>query len=377
VTRSSLLCLLSLLFFFLGSGCHRGNTPRSTARSPIPVLVRPVQDPSDTREARYSGTVEPATRVDVAFKVGGYVRELLEVKDLDGRPRKVQEGDLISAGTILAVVREGDYREKLAAANAQVAQAAASQSQAQLDYDRSKRLVASNAVAPSELDTMTSKLASARAVVESAQAQARDAKLLLDDATLRAPIDGVILKRAVEAGTLVSAGTLGFTIADTKSVKFVFGAPDVLLEKLTLGARLAVHVDALDGDVDGTITRIAPSADPKSRVFEIEVTIPNPDGRLKPGLVASLEVPGQTPRASVIVLPLTGVVRSLQDRRGFAVYVVTEENGETVAHVRDVTLGAVIGNEVQVLGGLKKGDRIVSMGAPLLVDGVRVRILPS
>jgi multidrug efflux system membrane fusion protein len=141
------------------------------------------------------------------------------------------------------------------------------------------------------------------------------------------------LKRAVEAGTLVSAGTLGFTVADTTSVKFVFGAPDVLLGKLRLGMPLGVHVDALGGDVDGSITRIAPSADPKSRVFEIEITIPNADGRLK--------------------------------------------NGETVAHVRDVTLGAMVGNEVQVLGGLQKGERIVSMGAPLLVDGARVRILPS
>jgi multidrug efflux system membrane fusion protein len=286
---------------------------------------------------------------------------LLEVTGADGKPRKVQEGDVVSAGTILAVIREGDYREKVAAANAQVAEATASLSQAQLDYDRSKKLVASNAVAPSELDTMTSKLASARAVVQAAQAQARDAQLLLDDATLRAPIDGIVLKRAVEAGTLVSPGTLGFTIADTKSVKFVFGAPDVLLGKLTPGA----------------VARIAPSADPKSRVFEIEVTIPNADGRLKPGLVASLEVPGTTPKESVLVLPLTGVVRSLNDPRGFAVYVVTEENGEAVAHVRDVTLGAMVGNEVQVLGGLQKGEKVVSMGAPLLVDGVRVRVLPS
>jgi multidrug efflux pump subunit AcrA (membrane-fusion protein) len=67
--RASLLCLIGLLLF--GSGCHRGDAARSTAKAPIPVHVRPVQDPSDTREARYSGTIEPATRVDVAFKVGG------------------------------------------------------------------------------------------------------------------------------------------------------------------------------------------------------------------------------------------------------------------------------------------------------------------
>jgi multidrug efflux system membrane fusion protein len=276
----------------------------------------------------------------------------------------------------LAVIREGDYQEKVAGANAQVAQALASLSQAQLDFDRSKKLVAAKAVAPAEADTMTSRLASAKAVVQSARAQASDAQLLLKDATLRAPIDGIVLRRAVEVGTLASPGSPGFSIADTSSVKFVFGAPDQLLAGLPLGATLAVHVGDI-GDVNGTVTRVAPSADPKSRVFEVEITIPNADGRLKPGIVASLAAPALSQTAGMIALPLTGVVRSPKDPRGFAVFVVTDENGSSVAHTRDVTLGTVVGNEVQVLSGLQKGERIVTMGATLLVDGARVRVLPS
>ena len=373
--RASLpLGLIGLLF--TSNSCHR-DPSAVAAKVPIPVLVRAVQDAADIRGARYSGTIEPATRMDVSFKVGGYVRELLQVKGQDGKPRKVQEGDFVSAGAALAVVRESEYQEKVAAAKAEVAKATANRNQAQLDYDRSMKLVALNAVPVAEADTMTSRLASANALVQSAQAQASDAQLLLADATVRAPIDGVVLKRAVEAGMFVSPGISGFVIADTKSVKFVFGAPDVLLDKLTLGTSLPVHIDAVGGNVTGAITRIAPSADPKSRVFEIEITIPNADGRLKPGFVASLAVPGLTQATSVIALPLTGVVRSLKDPRGFAVFVVTDESGKSVAHARDVTLGTVIGNEVQVLTGLQKGERVVTMGATLLVDGARVRVLPS
>ena len=372
--HSLLPCLIGLLF--ISNGCH-GADGGATDKAPIPVLVRAVQEPSDERGARYSGTIEPQTRVDVAFKVGGYVRELLQVKGQGGALRKVQEGDFVSAGTALAVVREGDYQEKVAAANAQLAQSLASSSQAQIDFDRSKKLLSFGAVPTAELDTNTSRLASAKALVQSAQAQLNDAQLLLNDATLRAPIDGVVLKRVVEAGTFVSPGSPGFSVADVSSVKFVFGAPDALLDKLTLGTPLSVHVDAMASDVAGTITRIAPSADAKSRVFEIEVTIPNSDGRLKPGMVASLAVPPLTQTEGMSALPLTGVVRSLKDPRGFAVFVVTDEAGHSVAHARDVTLGAMIGNEVQVLGGLAKGERIVTMGATLLVDGVRVRVLPS
>jgi len=72
-----------------------------------------------------------------------------------------------------------------------------------------------------------------------------------------------------------------------------------------------------------------------------------------------------------------GIVRSPKDPRGFAVYVVDGDGAGAVAHLRDVTLGGVVGNEVQVVSGLQKGDRIVSLGATLLVDGARVRILPS
>src|SRR5262249_6023892 len=262
-------------------------------------------------------------------------------------------------------VRQNEYQERVAGANAQLAQALATEKQAQIDYDRTQKLLAENAVPAAEGDTMTSRLASAKALVQSAQAQVRDAHIILDDATLRAPIDGVVLKRAVEAGTFVSPGSPGFSIADITSVKFVFGAPDGLLGKLTLGTPLTVHIDALGIDVGGAITRIAPSADPKSRVFEIEITIPNADGRLKPGVVASIAVPALSQAGIVIALPLTAVVRSPKDPRGFAVFVVTEEGGNTVAHVRDVTLGAVIGNEVQVMGGLQKGELVVTMGATL------------
>src|SRR5262245_14187257 len=122
------MCLIGVLV--LVNGCPRREAP-SISNAPIPVLVRPVQDASDIRGARYSGTIEPATRVEVAFKVGGYVRELLQVKGQDGKLRKVQEGDFVSAGTALAVVRQSEYQEKVAGANAQLAQAMATQKQAQ------------------------------------------------------------------------------------------------------------------------------------------------------------------------------------------------------------------------------------------------------
>jgi multidrug efflux system membrane fusion protein len=355
--------------------CHGKQAKNSSP--PTPIHVRAVHEPSDLRGARYSGTIEPATRVDVAFKVSGYVGQLLQVPGQDGKLRKAQEGDVVSAGTVLAVVRQGDYVQKLAAANAQLAHALANAGQAKIDHNRTQRLLASNAVPVADGDLAKSRLAAAEALVRGAEAQASDAQILLGDTSVRSPISGVIVKRDIEAGTFVGPGAPAFSVADISRVKFVFGAPASLLPRLTQGAPVTVHVDTIDADLEGTVTRISPTGDPKSHVFDVETTIPNADGRLKPGFVASLGFAPETKNAPTIVLPLGGVVRSAHDSRGFAVYVVRNEEGTSVARLREVTLGAVIGSEVQVVSGLQKGDLIVSTGATLLVDGSHVRILPT
>jgi RND family efflux transporter MFP subunit len=359
----------------LAAGCGaKGEAARE--KIVTPVRVRQVEEQTQLAGARYSGTVEPGTRVDLAFKVGGYVRDLAMVKVGTGPPRKVQEGDFVTKGTVLAVVRESDYEQRVGAASAAMSESVASHKQAQLDFERTQKLMASNTVAKVELDTQGARLETAAARVEGAKSRIREAEIALADCTLRAPIDGVVLKRPIEVGSLVAPGALGFVVADTKSVKVVFGAPDRLIEKLKSGGTLAVTFDAIAGDFKGTITRIAPSADPKSRVFEIESTIPNPNDQLKVGMIAKLVVPEAALTAHALVLPLTAVVRSPRDPRGFSVFLVEGQAGSEVARLKDVKLGDVVGNAVVVSEGLEPKQRIVSMGATLLTDGEPVRVIP-
>jgi multidrug efflux system membrane fusion protein len=346
------------------------------AKLAIPVKVRAVAAPNAQSAARYSGSLEPATRVDLAFKVGGYIREIAEIKGESGAPHKIQEGDRVTKGTVLAAVRESDYEQKLSSAKAALAEATANQKQAQLDYDRASKLLAGNSVSKSEVDNANARLELANARVDGQQARVGEAQIALGDCVLRAPMDGVILKRGIEVGSLVAPGAVGVVLADTRSIKVVFGAPDSLLEKLKLGGSLSVTLEAVHGDFSGKITRIAPSADPKSRVFDIEATIPNPADQLKVGMIASLKLPDGAPAEASLALPLTAVVRSPSDPRGFAVYVVEGDAGQEIARLRSVKLGSVLGNTVLVTDGLKSGDRVVSMGATLVADGGSIRIIP-
>src|SRR5215475_5348631 len=105
-TQRIVMALLAAAAAATGVGC--GKTEETAARPLTPVKVRTVAGPEARGAARYSGTIEPAAKVDLAFKVGGYVRQVAEAK---GKGRKLQEGDWVTKGTILAVSNEADYRQ--------------------------------------------------------------------------------------------------------------------------------------------------------------------------------------------------------------------------------------------------------------------------
>jgi multidrug efflux system membrane fusion protein len=333
------------------------------------VRVRVVAEPQQRGATRYSGSVEPAAKVELAFKVGGYVRQVAEAR---GKGRKLQEGDWVTRGTILAIVNDDDYRQKVSAARAAHAEAVASERQAKQDHERGKALIAEAAISQADYDAIRAKHDVSVAKVDSARAQVTQAELALADCTLRAPFDGVVIRRAIEVGTLASAGTPAYTIADTRTVKVVFGAPDVLLDKLRMGDELAVRIEALGKDMTGGITRIAPSADAKSRTFDVEVSLPNAGDQIKVGMIGSIHMPEIDAARAALALPLTAVVRAPSDPRGFAVFVVAKDD---VARVREVKLGDVVGSKVIVLAGLQPGERVIDTGTSFVTDGEPVRVV--
>ena len=118
-----------------------------------------------------------------------------------------------------------------------------------------------------------------------------------------------------------------------------------------------------------------PAADAKSRVFEIEVTIPNPHQALKSGMIAALEV-AAAPAQPVTVVPVSAIVRARDQSGQYAVFVVEENGGQAVAHSRTVKLGEALGNTMVVLEGLSAGERVITTGATLTLDGQRVQVIP-
>jgi multidrug efflux system membrane fusion protein len=274
--------------------CCAGCSKEPEHEKPLtPVRVQAVEMEKSEQGAKYSGSIEPVSRVDVAFRLGGYVEQILTVPNEGGGTRQVHEGDVVEKGTTLVKLRDADYKAKIAQAQSQLDQAKAGLQQteegvkqaqvgvtkAKQDYDRADALFQKQSLTKSDMEGAKAQLDNANAVLGGAQAQlplarARiaggqalvdEANLALKDSTLTAPSRGVVIKRLVEVGTLVGPGSPAYVLADLSSLKAVFGAPDVLLPHLKVGMPLALSTDSLPGAFTGRITSIASAADPRSR----------------------------------------------------------------------------------------------------------------
>ncbi len=367
-----------------------------------PVTLYSVEEYAGEVRSTYSGSVEPLTRVDVAFRSGGYVDQILS---RDGK-QPIQEGDFVKKGAVLARLRTKDYDVKVSQAKWQVEQAQAGlvqaqsgvlasevgRNKAQADLDRASRLLKAESLTKVDFDgakagydsaeqnvsAAKAQVEMAKARIEGARAMMTEAEYALGDSAITAPMSGVVFRRAIEPGALVGPGTPAFTIADTSSVKIIFGAPDMLVGKLKIGQRMDVTTEVYpDVRFPARISRISPAADVKSRVFDVELTIPNQGGRLKAGMTASIEVNGTKAPHPLPVVPLTAVVRASVDSGAYSVFIARNQGEKTSVQRRDIKLGDAFGNRIAVTDGLAVGDKVVVTGATLVRDGDTVRVVPQ
>lgn len=353
--------------------CQTGQAP---ATPPLPVRTALVEMLRTGNPVKYSATIVPYSQVDLAFKSSGYVDRILQVKGAEGKMRNVDQGDWARQGTILALVHQQDYQDKLQQAQAQLLAAQAEYDRAKLSFDRISALYAAQSSTKPDYDSAKAQLDSTTASVNSAKAQISEAQVALEYCSLRAPFDGWIVKRSVDVGSLVGPMTNGFTISDTRSVKVVFGVPDVAISGVRPGQRLAITTDAVPGTFYGHVSTISPSADPRSRVFSVEVAIQNAQNRLKSGMIATLALGVEELSKSVTAVPLEAVIRNPRQPDAFAV-MVAEGSGDTATvHVRPVELGDAYGNKIAILKGLDTTQRVVTSGVNLLKDGDAIRLLP-
>jgi RND family efflux transporter MFP subunit len=366
------VCLAGLLGIEI-SACNQGT---SEPKPLPPVRVALVQTITTDNEVRYSASIVPYSQVDLSFKSPGYLDSIRQVRGTDSRPRSVDVGDFVTKGTVLATVQQQEYQDKLVQAKAQADRARADYDRAKLSFERINILYSNQSATKPDYDTGKSQLESATAAVDAANASISEAQVALAYCELRAPFDGWIVKRSVDVGSLVGPATNGFSIADTHIVKAVFGLPDISMGRVRLGQQQTITTDALPGEFAGRVSSISAAADPKSRVYSVEVMIANHHNKLKSGMIASLYLGGTKLPRPMTAIPLAAVIRDPKQPNAFAV-LVADGTGDTVtARSRTVELGEAYGNMISVSSGLEAGERVVTTGATLINSGDQVRIIP-
>ena len=351
--------------------------------------------------AGYAG--EP--KVDIGGLVQkGDVLLVVEVPEME----KAFERASAEADRLKADIRRAEAAEKVAAAQVQQAEADIRKSEAQVaadqsEFDRVENLVKTKVVtgkvkdeAENRLRAAKAQLASVRQNLNVARANASAAaaetaaaksaatvafksleemKVLIGYATIRAPFGGVVTHRSVDPGDLVRNSTSSrsaeplFVIAKTDVLRVTVPVPERDAVWVKKGSAAEISFSAIPGKVfKGAVARTAGRLDPKTRTLSVEIDLPNADGKLLPGMYGTVVLTSE--KRTALLVP-SGTIRFDLTGNEKIAYVVRDD---TVSHV-PVTTGADDGHHIEILSGLKAGDRIVTGMLGRLADGQSVKVL--
>jgi RND family efflux transporter MFP subunit len=349
-----------------------------------------------------SGYVVARHSSDVGVKTGGRIARL-----------RFEEGTRVRAGQVIAEIEHADIaaqleaaRRAVAEADAQLAQAAAARDEDVRNLERQRQLIrdgitttAALTAAESAAAVSAARVKSAEAAIASSRARVRVAEEALENTNVRAPFDGVVIRKRAEVGETVSPfGVQGqatreggaiATIADLGELEVQTEVSENGVAKLTAGMPADVKLQAYqDQSYRGRLRQIFPSADRAKSIVEVRVTILNPDVRVKPEMTASVTF--QEKSAVTAVSGSDATAAATPANRGAtasgAVLVpkraVTEQGGRPHVWVvsnrtatrRPVTLGAERLDQVEVQSGVLPGDAVIVNPPPALTDRALVRV---
>ena len=187
-----------------------------------------------------------------------------------------------------------------------------------------------------------------------------------------APFSASVVQRNVELGMLAGPSQVAYTLADIATVKAAFGVPDMVLVQLRRGKPVAITVEAWPGkEFQGIVTTIPAVADSSTRLFQVEVTLTNPQLELKPGMIASLRLDDEAKAPPVPVIPLSAVIRNRANPADFSVMVVENR----MAKMRRVGLGPTFGDVLAVTSGINPGELVIRDGATMVANGATVEVI--
>lgn len=310
----------------------------------------------------YTGQIVADKRVEVSTRIMGKVMEVF-----------VKEGDVVRPGQLLVSIDAQDIKAQADAIQQQVVQAEQALRSAMANYESVKKtferysaLLKEGAITQQEFDQVKAQFESAQAQVEQAKAGIKAAQsqkqAVLSNikyANITSPVSGYVVQKGVDAGDIAVPGHL-LLVVEAPPYLFEAFLPERFVDKIKIGQEYEVNVGGKI--VKGKIVEVSPALDPATRTFRVKVRLEETEG-IKSGMYASILIPE---KVDVILIPESAVVRRF-DFTG--VWIVKPDN---TLELRFVKLGEKRGDKIEVLSGLKEGERIVIQGVEKACEGCRV-----
>jgi RND family efflux transporter MFP subunit len=346
-----------------GGGGGMGGFGGGGFRPPMTVELAKVTRGDIAARLTVVGNLIGQTTVDVVPRTGGRVVSV-----------NVQLGDSVKRGQVLAKIEDQELREQVRQAEAShaVAQATIRQREtdvqlSQTNLERSRNLYGRQLLPKQTLDDAEARYAAAVAQLDLAkaqfsQAQARleELRISLGNTSIESPVNGFVGRRNVDPGAWASNSAPVVSVVDISNVRLVANVVEKDLRLVGVGDPAEVEVDAYPGEIfKGRIARVAPVLDPATRTASIEIEVPNPGYRLKPGMYARMAVTIDDQKGTLLV-PKNAVV-DYENKRG--VFTMTGENKSQFVPVQ---IGIEDETRVEIKAGLNEGDPIVTGGASSL-----------
>lgn len=337
------------------SGCK----PKAPA-APQKLVVRYVEavaadaSPVQSR-SEYIGVIRGDVETDLSFKVGGVIESI----GRSGQSTNWQEGVRISAGEVLAQLKQEDFLSAAKSARAQAALATK-------EFERYSQLRKDNVLSQQELDASSTRK-------QSADAELSRVEQALLDSVIRAPYDGTVLSRLANPGENVTAGKVVLKVADLREMAVELGVPDRLVGRIKVGREIPVKVSSQEAvQFVGRVSEVGARAREGARLFRVILKVENPNGALKSGMTASVVLDEPTAFApGAVMVPLSALVGSSKGGAANALSVfVVDASG--IARERPVKTDDIVRSSIVVTEGLKPGERVVTVGASTLFDGAAV-----
>ena len=317
----------------------------SQKNSAVAVRTAVVKNEIPNMEYEANGTFEPSQQLEFPAENNGRVVRVL-----------VDEGDVVRKGQVLAVIKGDQLSVELT--NAQAAY-----NTAVTDRQRYENAFQTGGVTKQQVDQ-------AKLGVANAKARLDQARLSIGDASIKSSINGIVNKRNIEPGSVVSPGTILFELVNVSTLKLRVTVTEQQVATLKPGSEVAVKASVFpDKEFKGKITFIAPKAD-ESLNFPVEIEITNnTNNQIKAAMYATaIFGRGEKSGKPVLTVPRNAFIGGVGNNQVFVV------NNDT-AKLTKVTSGRIFGEEVEVLAGLNEGDVVITSGQINLQDGTKVSVI--